>query len=321
MMGTGGGAAGIGADDEAAQGACRLGHPRPSRARSGWMCPRCGLRVQPLAAPQCFEGHPRPADIETWTVWICPSDNEVVLPGDVSQDDVADANVHHPLFRPRRAVPWLGDVGVPDLTHRVVTFPADRAGEAHSWPIHSSPWSGAWHPPSTPSEASLVGFVPGSGSPAMPRSSTASGPVPSGARDPNDSLVTVAAPILAGFSLGTVAVIGTSPSLSARPHALPAMATFAGAAVLLLFSIQMLALGALPGLVGANGLRAAKAWLYEFGLLAFLAGLGLFLWPRTWSAATIAGLSAVGLAIVCDLVLVGAAWCRRNEWGRSRSAA
>jgi len=83
----------------------------------------------------------------------------------------------------------------------------------------------------------------------------------------------------------------------------------------------MLALGALPGLVGANGLRAAKAWLYEFGLLAFLAGLGLFLWPRTWSAATIAGLSAVGLAIVCDLVLVGAAWCRRYEWDRSRSAA
>ena len=39
----------------------------------------------------------------------------------------------------------------------------------------------------------------------------------------------------------------------------------------------MLALCALPGLASSRKLRAAKAWLHELGLLAFLAGLGLFL--------------------------------------------
>lgn len=314
MVKTGGGMAGIGPNGEAGQSFCSQGHPRPPRARSGWMCPRCGLRVVPLTGPECFEGHHRPADIEQWTVWICPADNEVVLPGDVSQEDVADANAYHPLFRPRRAEPLLGNFGVPDLTQRLVSFPTDdRTSESLSFPIQSSKWTEGSYPPLTP-HVGVIGFpAPPTGSPAMPLSSKAS--------DPNDSLVTVSAPILAGFSLGTVAVIGTSATLSARPHALAAMATFAGAAVLLLFSIQMLTLGALPGLVGAKRLRTAKAWLYEFGLLAVLTGLGLFIWPRTWSAATIAGLSAVGLAIVCDLILVGVAWCRRNEWGTSRTLA
>jgi hypothetical protein len=134
--------------------------------------------------------------------------------------------------------------------------------------------------------------------------------------DPNDSLVTIAAPILAGFSLAAVVVIGTSASMVGRPAALPAMACFAGSAVLLLFSIQMLAIGSLRGLRLARWPRNVKATLYELGLLAFLIGLGLFLWLRTWPAAALAGVAVVGVAVICDLALVTTAWCRRDKWGR-----
>ena len=43
---------------------------------------------------------------------------------------------------------------------------------------------------------------------------------------------------------------------------------------------------------------------------AFLAGLGLFLWLKTWPATAVAGVVVVGLAVVCDLALVATAWHR-----------
>ncbi len=92
------------------------------------------------------------------------------------------------------------------------------------------------------------------------------------------------------------------------------MACFAGSAVLLLFSIQIQAIGRLGGLRTARWPRRMKALLYELGLLAFLVGLGLFLWFRTWPAAAVAGVAVVGLAVICDLALVVTAWCRRNQW-------
>ncbi len=132
--------------------------------------------------------------------------------------------------------------------------------------------------------------------------------------DANDTLIAITGPILAGFSLAAIVVIGTSASNSGRPAALPAMTVFAAAAVLLLFAIQMLAVAALPGLQNVRWPGLIKGALYETGLLAFLAGLGLFLWTRSWSATAMAGLAVVGLAIVGDLALLAASWSRLGRW-------
>jgi hypothetical protein len=260
-------------------GGCPAGHARPARARSGWMCPRCGLRLMPMTAEECFEGHVRPEDSARWTAWVCPQDDELVLPEDMSIDDVFAANKNHPLLaqmlrRIRRDEPGsLGidpNQGIEPLN--VITFPPSGRPDAGPWP----------EPAQEPA-------------------------------DPNDALVTIAAPILAGFSLAATVTIGTAAP--AGPGALPAMACFAGSAVLLLFSIQMLAIARLGGLRTARWPRRIKALLYELGLLAFLVGLGLFLWLRTWPAAAVAGVAVVGLAVICDLALVVTAWCRRNQWG------
>jgi hypothetical protein len=49
--------------------------------------------------------------------------------------------------------------------------------------------------------------------------------------DPNDTLITITGPILAGFSLAAVVGIGTSASSSRHPVAMAAIAVFALAAV------------------------------------------------------------------------------------------
>src|SRR5262249_17400341 len=136
---------------------------------------------------------------------------------------------------------------------------------------------------------------------------------PQDSADPNDALITIAAPILAGFSLAAIVTIGTAATVG--PGALPAMACFAGSAVLLLFSIQIMAIGKMGGPRTGLWLRWIKALLYELGLLAFLVGLGLFLWLRTWPPAAVAGVTVVSLAVICDLALVIVAWCRRKERG------
>jgi hypothetical protein len=262
---------------------CPAGHPRPPHPRGGWICPRCGLRVMPLTATACFEGHLRPADLEPWTLWICPEDAEVVVPGDLNRHQILDANIYHPLFEHEPQPLRLGDAGpsssgLPQPLG-VVTFDPQRG----SLPLD-------------------LGFPAADASPPT---------------DPNDSLITICAPILAGFSLAAIVGIGTTTSLSGRPAAAPAIAFFAGAAVLLLFAMQVLAISGRPGLAIVRWPRVTKRSLYELGLLAFLAGLGLFLWPRNWSGAAIAGVAVVGITVISDLVLLVTAWLRRNQWGRA----
>lgn len=253
----------------AVPGTCSAGHSRPASPLGGWMCPRCGRRIVPFSAEKCFKDHLRPDDLERWTVWVCPEDHEVVVPGDMSRDEIFEANQNHPLIDHRRLPTRFPDDYDSFRTHNVL---------------------GVVGVPPTLSTAG----TPGTGAEQS--------------ADPNERLVTAAAPILAGFSLAAIVVIGTSATLSGRPEALPAMACFAGAAVLLLFSIQLMAIARLLSI---------RWWywagLYELGLLTFLVGLGLFLWPKTWSIAAVFGLSVVGLAIVSDLVLQGVAVCRRTR--------
>jgi hypothetical protein len=71
-----------------------------------------------------------------------------------------------------------------------------------------------------------------------------------------------------------------------------------------LFAIQMLVAAAFPGLRGIRWPGRLEGFFYETGLLAFLAGVGLFLWSQPSSAAATAGLVVVGLAVAGDLVLL-----------------
>jgi hypothetical protein len=259
--------------------ACPAGHARPARMRGGWLCARCGLRLTPLTADECFEGHARPEDPESWTVWDCPECGVLVLPDDIDLDVVRGANSDPPLLGPKAG-------GV--LRNRLGTFGPDVDKLI----------------------LNAVGFDP----PGPLDVDPSREPAPA---DVNDTLVTVAAPILAGFALAAIVTIGTS-STAGRPGSLAATVCFTSSAVLLLFSIQVLALGNLAGLRAARLPRWAKRSLHELGLLAFLAGLGLFLWLKTWPAAAVAGVVVVGLAMACDLALVATAWCRRKEWGLPR---
>lgn len=289
MAGSAGGESGQEDSGAAVPGSCSAGHTRPARLRGGWMCARCGLRIMPLTAPECFEGHGRPRDVEPWTLWVCPEDGELVVPPDISWYGMANANQSHPFLAKEVRLLRRDD------------FDPTEIDRSRAVPVIVR---------SAPDQRRLRG-------------------------DPNDSLITIAAPILAGFSLAAIVSIGLSASASNRPEALPAMAFFAGASVLLLFSIQMLAVAALPGFQTAPGFRKAykflktpalqenpwprlvKDFLYEMGLLAFLVGLGLFLWTRSWSAAAIAGVAVVGLAAVSDLALLVTSWLR-PDWGRPR---
>ena len=52
------------------------------------MCPRCALRLMPITAEECFEGHARPEDSARYTVWVCPVDYVLVIPPDMNAADV-----------------------------------------------------------------------------------------------------------------------------------------------------------------------------------------------------------------------------------------
>jgi hypothetical protein len=229
----------------------------------------------PMTAEECFEGHARPEDTAPWTVWVCPQDHELVYPEDVNALDMLEANKDHPL-----------------LTHLVRNVPGDEPdsigidpGELMSYII------------ARPSkQPDLVIPIERPQDPA----------------DPNDTLITIVTPILSGFSLAAIVTIATAGTVG--PGAYPAMACFGGSAVLMLFSIQILAIGRLPGLRKARWPSWVKPLLYELGLLAFLVGLGLIMWLKTWPAAAVAGVVVVGLAVISDLTLVAIAWCR--HWDR-----
>lgn len=266
------------------------------------MCPRCSLRIMPMTAEECFEGHARPEDSARWTAWICIQDDELVIPEDMNVHDVREANKNHTLLTQivrgvGRAERGNFDIDPKDVMLPVVAFPTSDKPDAVAWqPRHPH---GRGHPDQPPAQP---------GPPEQPQDTA----------DTNDALITIAAPILAGFSLAAIVTIGTTTTVG--PGAFPAMACFAGSAVLLLFSIQILAIGKLPGLRTAEWPRRMKAFLYELGLLAFLVGLGLFLWLRPWPTAAVAGVTVVGLAVICDLALVVTAWCRRDQWGLGSAA-
>jgi hypothetical protein len=252
------------------------------------MCPRCRLLLLPMTAEECFEGHARPENAALWTVWVCPRDHQLVVPEDINVLDVLEANKNHQL-----------------LEHLVRDVPGGEPGSTGiDWDRLVNHYVAI-----PPPDHRVVPSVQVQGPADLPEQ-------PQGPADPNDALVTIVAPILAGFSLAAIVTIGTAATVG--PGALPAMACFAGSAVLLLFSLQMLAIGRLPGLRAALWPRWVKAILYELGLLVFLVGLGLILWLRAWPAAAIAGVVVVGAAVICDLVLQAMVWCRRDQWGRRR---
>src|SRR5258708_2301966 len=87
------------------------------RARAEDGCARgatwCNLRLMPLTATECFEGHGRPRDVDPWTLWICPEDEELVVPADINRDDVASSNRRHPLLLPAFPVVGAADSDIP----------------------------------------------------------------------------------------------------------------------------------------------------------------------------------------------------------------
>ena len=110
-------------------------------------------------------------------------------------------------------------------------------------------------------------------------------------------LGTVVAPVLAGFALASVVLIGTT-SFSGHPLQSGASTCFVVSAVALLFSMQMLALR-------RRGIAVwvAESALYEIGLLLLFVGLGLFLWPSRWSAASAIAVTIAFLAALVDVAL------------------
>jgi hypothetical protein len=164
----------------------------------------------PMTAEECFEGHARSEDSAPWTAWVCPWDHELVCPEDVNILYVLEANKNNPL-----------------LTHSVRNVPG---GEPSSIGIDPRLLMNRWIAPPLSDRSDLVILPEQAQDPA----------------DPNDAVVTIVAPILAGFQLAAIVTIGTTATFG--PGALPAMACFAGSSVLLLFSLQMLVIGRLPGL-------------------------------------------------------------------------
>jgi hypothetical protein len=140
----------------------------------------------------------------------------------------------------------------------------------------------------------------------------------------DDPLENVVTPVLAGFALAAVVIIGTT-SERGYPARSAASTLFACAAVSLIFSMQMLALKRRGLELRFRGrpvdLRSfAKKVLYELGLLLVLVGIGLFLWPNHWSAASVIGVAAAFLAALIDAGLtVYLSWRARNDRRRAEA--
>jgi len=156
---------------------------------------------------------------------------------------------------------------------------------------------------------------------------------------------TVAAPLLAGFTLTTIVVLLTAGTMPERDWGI---AVFATAAVMFVFSMQFTYMGLmyaaspservdwLPHLQGqepdeaeyadavlvqAKDLELQERYftragtLYGFGILAYTAGLGLILIPRAWTVPR--GLT---LAVVAASFAIEATWAissligRRVQW-------
>jgi hypothetical protein len=158
---------------------------------------------------------------------------------------------------------------------------------------------------------------------------------PLGMVDAYRAMGTVAAPLLAGFTLSSTVVLLTLSSGNRIPFSGWATAAFGIAVVLFVFSVQFTFLGLLyaaspserlawlPHFVGQDPDESAHAaaervqakdqvlqyryfrqagLLYDLGVLGYTAGLGLILVPRVWTVARGITLAVVTTAFVVEII-------------------
>lgn len=144
----------------------------------------------------------------------------------------------------------------------------------------------------------------------------------------------VVSPLLAGFALATVAVLMTSADPNKTPLAPWAVLCLAAAAVAFLYVMQYSFLAVRSGSAPSSyidwepevtlqperleRLRLEQAadrrlftlfnrragWLYDVGLLLFLAGLALVVVPSRWGIANVIALTVVGLAFAIEVLWI-----------------
>jgi hypothetical protein len=156
---------------------------------------------------------------------------------------------------------------------------------------------------------------------------------------------TVAAPLLAGFTLASIVALLTAGSMPERDWGI---AVFATAAVMFVFSMQFTYMGLMyaaspservdwlprvPGcepdeaeyadaaLVQAKDLELQERYftragrLYGFGILGYTAGLGLILVPRTWTPPWGIALAIVAVSFVLEAIwAVSSLMGHRVQW-------
>jgi hypothetical protein len=166
---------------------------------------------------------------------------------------------------------------------------------------------------------------------------------PLGTVDAVRSMGTIAAPLLAGFALTTVVLLATA---SSPPRFADwALAALAAAAGLFVFSLQFTLAGLLyaappsdrmawrPDAATNRGARDALRRVqrkddylqreyfrrargcYDLGMLGYLVGLLVIIYPVHWTVGRAIALGVVALAAVLELVWMVAAWSgKRPAW-------
>jgi hypothetical protein len=168
---------------------------------------------------------------------------------------------------------------------------------------------------------------------------------PLGSVDANRAMGTVAAPLLAGFSLTTVIVLLTTGRM---PEVDWAIMILTATAVMFVLSMQFTYMGLMyaaspservdwmPRVPGSEPDKAAYAeaarvqaedfqlqeryfsrarLLYDFGVLGYTAALGLALVPRVWTAPRGITLGIIAVAFGLEAVWTGSAmFGRRVQW-------
>ena len=158
---------------------------------------------------------------------------------------------------------------------------------------------------------------------------------PLGTVDANRAMGTVAAPLLAGFTLTTIVVLLTMSSMKNMPLYDWGVTFFVVAAVLFIFAVQFTFMGLmyavspseriewLPRLSGQEPddeayARAAKiqamdlvlqkryftraASSYGLGILSYTVGLGLIITPNDWTIPRVISLAALAIAFALEVI-------------------
>lgn len=171
---------------------------------------------------------------------------------------------------------------------------------------------------------------------------------PLGTVDAYRAMGTVAAPLLAGFTLSTIILLLTATTGKMMPLYGWGITVFAFAAVLFVFSMQFTFCGLLyaaspaermawlPHIVGRDPDESAHAaaarvqvqdqalqyrffgragMLYNLGIAGYLVGLGLILVPRTWAVARVIALVVLAAAFALEVIWTVSATTRwRPVW-------